>query len=233
MMSWACCSSTKCRRAQASTLDELPAVQHGVGYRLRLAWHPLPVRNGHPPLRSSPPNSFAAHACAQGSYCLLPAAAEAAAAATQGGSGEEGGGAAGAGASSGVVVNLEPGLDELLEEALRRSGEKATWKVWQWPSGGVDFYDSETFRRYLESEVTPEELRRLLPSREAGSGGAHGAPGGGGSGSGSGSGSDAPAGGGAAGEEGEKVEVGGGEKAPAAATKPVERPAEAALRLRM
>ncbi len=125
---------------------------------------------------------------------------------------------------------MEPGLDEILAEALRRSADKGTWKVWQWPSTGADFYDSEAFRRYLEAELTPEELRRLLPSREgaAGSGGGNGNNGG--NGNGGGAAPEAPS----AGEEGEKDKAeSSGDKAAASSSKPVERPAEAALRLRM
>lgn len=39
------------------------------------------------------------------------------------------GGAAADGGPAGVVLDLEPGLDQLLEEAVRRSAEKGTWKV--------------------------------------------------------------------------------------------------------
>lgn len=39
------------------------------------------------------------------------------------------GGAAADGGPAGVVLDLEPGLDQQLEEAVRRSAEKGTWKV--------------------------------------------------------------------------------------------------------
>lgn len=95
-------------------------------------------------------------------------------------------------------------------------------QVWQWPSAGVELYDSESFRRYLESELLTEDLRRLLPR--------DGAP------------APAPPADGQHGQQGEggaSAEGSAGEAAkdsskPAGpAAKPVEKPAEAALRMRM
>ncbi len=48
-----------------------------------------------------------------------------------------------------VTINLEPTLDDVLEEGIRRLQEKNTWKLWQWPTGGKEFYDADTFR-YLD-----------------------------------------------------------------------------------
>ena len=45
-----------------------------------------------------------------------------------------------------VTVSLEPGLDEVFEEGSRRLLEKATWKLWQWPSEDKDFFDADSFR---------------------------------------------------------------------------------------
>ncbi|GAB4814795.1 hypothetical protein N2152v2_001841 [Parachlorella kessleri] len=189
------------------------------------------------------------------------AAAEAAAAAQTAG-GEE---VTTVGPLAGAAASLEPALDELLEEALRRSGDKGTWKVWQWPSAGADFYDSEAFRRYLESELTPGELRRLLPSREAAAaaeqqeegveeeGGRGGQPqqeeveeeevdlrgeraANGGDEEGGNRADISISSSGGTGKKGEGGDGSGSaakDKAAAAANKPVEKPAEAALRLRM
>lgn len=70
--------------------------------------------------------------------------------------------------AGGVVICLDPPLDEVLEEALARSKERGTWKVWQWGDGDRQFFDSESFRRHLEEEVLTEEQRRALPREEEG-----------------------------------------------------------------
>lgn len=35
---------------------------------------------------------------------------------------------------------------EVLAEGVSRLREKSTWKVWQWPAGGQEFFDAESFR---------------------------------------------------------------------------------------
>lgn len=90
-------------------------------------------------------------------------------------------------------------------------------QVWQWPSQGVELYDSDAFRRYLENELIPDELRRMLPREE---------------------GAAAPTQ-----QQQQQKEAAGSEGASSGgqqpaqnstpAPKPVEKPAEAALRLRM
>ena len=37
-------------------------------------------------------------------------------------------------------------LVEVLDEGVGRLREKSTWKVWQWPVGGQEFFDAESFR---------------------------------------------------------------------------------------
>lgn len=37
-------------------------------------------------------------------------------------------------------------LNEVLDEGVSRLQDKSTWKVWQWPNGGPEFYDAESFR---------------------------------------------------------------------------------------
>lgn len=43
-------------------------------------------------------------------------------------------------------IKLEPSLEDILEEGIKRLKEKGTWKLWKWPRTGEEFYDAETFR---------------------------------------------------------------------------------------
>ncbi|KAK9841198.1 hypothetical protein WJX74_001758 [Apatococcus lobatus] len=56
-------------------------------------------------------------------------------------------------------------LAEVLEEGVGRLREKSTWKVWQWPAGGQEFFDAESFRQCVEEHID-EELRAVLPKEE-------------------------------------------------------------------
>jgi hypothetical protein len=61
---------------------------------------------------------------------------------------------------------IEPALDEILEEGLRRLQQKETWKVWQWPPDGADFFDAESFRQYMLDKHIRPEFQRLLPRED-------------------------------------------------------------------
>ncbi len=37
-------------------------------------------------------------------------------------------------------------LNKVLDEGVRRLQDKGTWKAWQWPAGGQEFFDAESFR---------------------------------------------------------------------------------------
>jgi hypothetical protein len=45
---------------------------------------------------------------------------------------------------------IEPALDEILEEGIKRLQQKETWKVWQWPPDNADFFDADAFRQYMQ-----------------------------------------------------------------------------------
>jgi len=38
-----------------------------------------------------------------------------------------------------------------------------TWKVWQWPPDGTEFYDSDSFRAHIHEHALRPELLALLP----------------------------------------------------------------------
>lgn len=50
-----------------------------------------------------------------------------------------------------ITVSLEPGLDKILDEGIRRLREKPTWKVWQWPPDEREFFDAESFRYFVSN----------------------------------------------------------------------------------
>ena len=58
---------------------------------------------------------------------------------------------------------LEPSLEEVIDEGVRRIKDKGTWKLWQWPNDHTEFYDADSFRTHVTEKYIPEELRRLLP----------------------------------------------------------------------
>jgi hypothetical protein len=45
---------------------------------------------------------------------------------------------------------MDPPLDVVLEEALRRLGSSETWKIWSF--GAQEFYDSESFRNHIQQQ---------------------------------------------------------------------------------
>jgi hypothetical protein len=48
------------------------------------------------------------------------------------------------------AYTLEPALDEVLEEGLRRMRQRGAWKVWQWPPDGAVFFDASSFWEYMQ-----------------------------------------------------------------------------------
>ena len=54
--------------------------------------------------------------------------------------------AAGAEPIPGAPLGPEPTMDEVLEEGLTRLTTRPTWKRWQWPLSGQEFYDADSFR---------------------------------------------------------------------------------------
>ena len=43
-------------------------------------------------------------------------------------------------------VNLEPTVDELLEEGIKRLHSRDTWKLWKWPNSDKVFYSPDEFK---------------------------------------------------------------------------------------
>jgi Protein of unknown function (DUF629) len=60
-----------------------------------------------------------------------------------------------------VALNFDAPLDEVFDVSLRRSKEHGTWKVWQWRAADKEFFDSESFRKYMEEELLDESLRKV------------------------------------------------------------------------
>eukprot|EP00775_Hariotina_reticulata_P013475 gene13475-13601_t len=56
---------------------------------------------------------------------------------------------------------MDPPLDVVLDEALRRLSSSETWKIWSF--GSQEFYDSESFRNHIQQQHIREELLHLLP----------------------------------------------------------------------
>ena len=44
---------------------------------------------------------------------------------------------------------VEPSLEEVLDEGVRRLKEKETWKLWTWPLDGTEFFDADAFRAHV------------------------------------------------------------------------------------
>ncbi|KAG1660965.1 hypothetical protein FOA52_005590 [Chlamydomonas sp. UWO 241] len=57
----------------------------------------------------------------------------------------------------------EPTLEEVLDEGVRRLGERGTWKLWSWMAECEEFYDAEAFRNFVTERHIRDELRKLLP----------------------------------------------------------------------
>ncbi len=53
-----------------------------------------------------------------------------------------------------TAINLEPTLEDILEEGVKRLQEKGTWKLWQWPRDGRKFYEADSFRQILLTLLT-------------------------------------------------------------------------------
>ena len=60
-------------------------------------------------------------------------------------------------------IFLDPNWSDVLESGLKRSQARDTWKQWKWPPGSKAFYDTEAFKKYLQSTILPAELAALLP----------------------------------------------------------------------
>lgn len=43
-------------------------------------------------------------------------------------------------------VNLEPTVEELLEEGIKRLHSRDTWKLWKWPNSDKVFYTPDEFK---------------------------------------------------------------------------------------
>ncbi|GFR52505.1 hypothetical protein Agub_g15080 [Astrephomene gubernaculifera] len=65
-----------------------------------------------------------------------------------------------------ALLELEPSIEDVLEEGIRRLKEKGTWKLWQWPADNTSVYDAESFRQHITEKHIREELRRFLPREE-------------------------------------------------------------------
>ena len=44
------------------------------------------------------------------------------------------------------IPNLEPSMDELFDEGIKRMQERGTWKLWAFPPANKTFYDAESFK---------------------------------------------------------------------------------------
>ncbi|BDA41097.1 probable inactive ubiquitin carboxyl-terminal hydrolase 54 at C-terminar half [Coccomyxa sp. Obi] len=64
------------------------------------------------------------------------------------------------------AVNLEPTVEELLEEGIKRLHSRDTWKLWKWPNSDKVFYTPDEFKRFIEEEQLDEELVKHLPREE-------------------------------------------------------------------
>ncbi len=47
------------------------------------------------------------------------------------------------------LVAMEPTLEEVLDEGVRRLKDKGTWKLWSWMPEGEEFFDAEAFRTFI------------------------------------------------------------------------------------
>ncbi|GIL82776.1 hypothetical protein Vretimale_8343 [Volvox reticuliferus] len=65
-----------------------------------------------------------------------------------------------------ALLELEPSIEDVLDEGIKRLQEKGTWKLWQWPADNAALYDAESFRQHITEKHIREELRRLLPRDE-------------------------------------------------------------------
>ncbi|GLI67376.1 hypothetical protein VaNZ11_011557 [Volvox africanus] len=65
-----------------------------------------------------------------------------------------------------ALLELEPSIEDVLEEGIKRLQDKGTWKLWQWPADNAALYDAESFRQHITEKHIREELRRLLPRDE-------------------------------------------------------------------
>ncbi|EFJ48600.1 hypothetical protein VOLCADRAFT_104654 [Volvox carteri f. nagariensis] len=66
-----------------------------------------------------------------------------------------------------ALLELEPSMEDVLEEGIKRLKEKGTWKLWHWPADNAALYDAESFRQHITEKHIRDELRRLLPRDEA------------------------------------------------------------------
>lgn len=62
-----------------------------------------------------------------------------------------------------LEFGLEASMEEILDEGLQRLQGKETWKLWQWPDDGAEFFDADSFRQHMHDKHIKEELLRLLP----------------------------------------------------------------------
>lgn len=67
-----------------------------------------------------------------------------------------------------VNLNFDPPLDDTFAESIERTKANGTWKVWEWAAEGKEFFDSESFRKYMEEHLIDPELLKYLPREEEG-----------------------------------------------------------------
>lgn len=48
-----------------------------------------------------------------------------------------------------ALLELEPSIEDVLEDGVKRLKEKGTWKLWQWPADGAEMFDAEAFRQHI------------------------------------------------------------------------------------
>ena len=48
-----------------------------------------------------------------------------------------------------MTMVLEPSLEEVLDEGVKRLRERSTWKLWTWPMDGTEFVDADAFRAHV------------------------------------------------------------------------------------
>lgn len=48
-----------------------------------------------------------------------------------------------------VLLELEPSLEVVLEEGIKRLQDKGTWKLWQWAPDNVELFDADSFRQHI------------------------------------------------------------------------------------
>jgi hypothetical protein len=47
------------------------------------------------------------------------------------------------------LLELEPSIEDILKEGMKRLKDRKTWKVWQWLPDGTELYEAEAFRQHI------------------------------------------------------------------------------------